>query len=133
MTWIFDGYEVSILSLASLDLQKEFGITSVEIGYIASSYLIGCCVGALLFGYLASKFGRKTLFSVTLIIYIMSVVVQCFANHYYHIIICRTFTGVAVGGEYTAIFAAIDELIPVKERGRVDIIIDGTWYNNKFV
>jgi MFS family permease len=93
MTWIFDGYEVSILSLASLDLKKEFGIGSLEIGYLASSYLIGCCVGALLFGNLASKFGRKTLFSVTLIIYLTSVLVQCFANHYYYLIVCRVFTG----------------------------------------
>lgn len=93
MTWIFDGYEVSMLGLASSDLQKEFDIGSLEIGYIASSYLIGCCVGALLFGYLASKYGRKSLFSITLLIYLLSVIIQSFISHYIPLLICRVFTG----------------------------------------
>lgn len=82
-----------MLSLASLDLESDLNITSVEIGYIASSYLIGCCVGALIFGYLASRFGRKALFSITLLVYLISIIVQSFAPGYTYILLCRFFTG----------------------------------------
>jgi len=93
ITWILDGYEVSMLSLATLDLQSDLNITSMEIGYIASAYLIGCCVGALFFGYLSSRFGRKTLFSSTLLVYLASIIVQSFATGYGYLAICRLFTG----------------------------------------
>lgn len=93
MTWVFDGYEVSMLSLATLDIQSDLKISSVEIGYIASSYLIGCCVGALIFGYLASRFGRKALFSITLLIYLISIIIQSFIPSYLCLFICRFFTG----------------------------------------
>ena len=92
-TWILDGYEVSMLSLATLDLQSDLNITTIEIGYIASAYLIGCCVGALFFGYLAAKFGRKTLFSITLLIYLASIIAQSFVQGYRYLLICRLFTG----------------------------------------
>ena len=128
VTWILDGYEVSMLSLATLDLQADLNIGPLQSGYIATAYLIGCCVGALFFGYMASRFGRKVLFSITLLIYLASIVVQSFMPGYIYVLICRFFTGIGVGGEYTAIFAAIDELIPPRVRGRVDIFIDGTWF-----
>lgn len=94
VTWIFDGYEVSMLSLATLDLESDLKISSVEIGYISTSYLVGCCIGALFFGYMASRFGRKALFSITLVIYLTSVIVQSFMSEYTYIMICRFFTGI---------------------------------------
>jgi predicted MFS family arabinose efflux permease len=94
---------------------------------ISSIYLSGCCFGAIIFSCFAYKFGRKELFNVTLIIYFFSVILISISPNYTFFAICRFFTGIAVGGEYTAIFAAVDELIPPNVRGRVDIILDGTW------
>ena len=96
VTWILDGYEVSMLSLATLDLQEDLKISSVEIGYIGTAYLLGCCFGALFFGYMASRFGRKALFSITLLIYLLSIVIQSFMPGYIYIMICRFFTGIAL-------------------------------------
>jgi len=93
VTWVFDGYEVSMLSLATLDLQADLNISSIQIGYIASAYLIGCCIGALFFGYMASRFGRKALFSITLLIYLISIIVQSFMPGYVYLLACRLFTG----------------------------------------
>jgi MFS family permease len=93
-----------------------------------SFYLIGCVFGSILFGALAFKFGRKKLFFLTLLIYVLSVVVVVFQSDYYLFSLCRFMTGVSVGGEYSAIFAAIDEMIPCRYRGRVDLMIDGSWH-----
>ena len=132
ITWVFDGYEVSMLSLASIELKEYFGKEGHEITLIASCYLFGCCCGALFFGFLASKYGRKRLFSITLLIYIFSILgISCSWN-YYQLLIFRFMTGLGVGGEYTAIFAAIDELVPPEMRGRVDIILDGSWHFGSF-
>jgi len=97
------------------------------VGLISSIYLSGCCFGAIVFSCFAYKYGRKELFNITLIIYFTSVICITICPNYATFIICRFFTGIGVGGEYTAIFAAVDELIPANIRGRVDIILDGTW------
>jgi len=132
VTWIFDGYEVSMLSLASIELKEYFSKDDQEITLIASCYLMGCCCGALFFGFLASKYGRKRLFSITLLIYIFSIIAISCSWKYYQLLIFRFMTGLGVGGEYTAIFAAIDELVPPEMRGRVDIILDGSWHFGSF-
>ena len=128
VTWIFDGYEVSMLSLASVELKETFSKDDKEITLIASCYLMGCCCGALFFGFLSSKYGRKRLFSITLLIYVFSIIGISCSWSYYQLLICRFLTGIGVGGEYTAIFAAVDEIVPPKMRGRVDIILDGSWH-----
>ena len=74
VTWVFDGYEVSMLSLTAVELKEAFSKADHEITLIASCYLMGCCCGALFFGFLASKYGRKRLFSITLLIYIFSII-----------------------------------------------------------
>ncbi len=132
VTWVFDGYEVSMLSLTAVELKEAFSKADHEITLIASCYLMGCCCGALFFGFLASKYGRKRLFSITLLIYIFSIIAISCSWTYYQLLIFRFFTGIGVGGEYTAIFAAIDELVPPHLRGRVDIILDGSWHFGSF-
>ncbi len=99
-----------------------------EIGLAGSLYLAGCVTGSLFFGYLAGKWGRKRLFSVTLGVYCLSIIATAISINKYMFFACRYFTGVSVGGEYSSIFAAIDELIPPSIRGRADLIIDGTWH-----
>lgn len=126
--WILDGYEVSLLSVLSGVLKGVFFMSDSEIGLCGSLYLFGCVVGSLLFGYLSSIKGRKFLFTVTLVIYAISITATAVAVNKYMFMVCRFFTGISVGGEYSSIFAAIDELIPPSVRGRADIITDGTWH-----
>ena len=133
ISWILDGYEVSLLSVLSGVIETSFEVTEKEIGLSGSFYLLGCVVGSLLFGFLASSYGRRTLFNITLIIYGLSIISTSFSIDIYMFYICRFFTGISVGGEYSSIFAAIDELIPPSIRGRADLIIDGTWHFGSFL
>ena len=128
ISWILDGYEVSLLSVLSGVLKNIFKMTDSEIGLAGSLYLLGCVIGSLFFGFLAGKFGRKQLFSITLSLYVLSIIGTSASINKYMFFLCRFFTGISVGGEYSSIFAAIDELIPKSIRGRADLIIDGTWH-----
>jgi MFS family permease len=128
VSWVLDGYEVSLLSVLSGIIENSFSMNDTEIGLASSLYLIGCVSGSLFFGLLAAKWGRRALFSITLGLYILSIIFTAFSVNKYMLFIFRFFTGVAVGGEYSSIFAAIDELIPASVRGRADLIIDGTWH-----
>jgi MFS family permease len=93
MTWIFDGYEVSMLSLTSLELMQYFNVEESSIGFLSSIYLMGCCCGAVIFGVLSNFFGRKKLFSITLLIYLTSVItISCMVD-YWGFLVCRFFTG----------------------------------------
>lgn len=127
-TWILDGYEVCLVNTLSGYFVSEFKLANTDVGILGSVYLYGAVSGAIFFGHCSSKLGRKSLFSVTLIIYIISIFFMTLSSTVFHFALCRFFTGVAVGGEYSAIFSAIDELLPAYVRGRVDLIIDGTWH-----
>jgi MFS family permease len=130
--WILDGLEVTIVgSIAGAISAKGSGIhiSSADIaGWAASLYVAGACVGALLFGRLTDKFGRKRLFMITLGVYLAATVATAFAWTPLFFFACRFVTGMGIGGEYSAINSAIDELIPAKHRGRIDIIINGTYW-----
>ena len=128
ISWVLDGYEVSLLSVLSGILKHDYLMNDTEIGMASSLYLLGCAIGSLFFGSLSSKWGRKTLFTITLGIYILSIVFTAISVNKYMLFCCRFFTGISVGGEYSSIFAAIDELLPASIRGRADLIIDGTWH-----
>jgi MFS family permease len=84
-------------------------------------YLAGAIIGALFFGHLTDRLGRKKLFTVTLAIYLAGAVLTAFAWHFWSFVVFRVVTGLAIGGEYSAINSAIDELIPARVRGRVDL------------
>src|SRR5947209_3866142 len=130
--WILDGLEVTIVgSIAGSISAKGSGINiaSADIaGWAASLYVAGACVGALLFGRLTDMFGRKRLFMITLGVYLAAVVATAFAWTPVFFFACRFVTGMGIGGEYSAINTAIDELIPANHRGRIDIIINGTYW-----
>lgn len=128
LTWIFDGYEVTMLSLTLIKLKSYFDCSDQQIASIASFYLFGCCTGAIIFGSLADSYGRKKLFFITLGIYFISILGVTCSSSFFFFSVFRFLTGVSVGGEYTAIFAAIDEFIPSKYRGRVNITLDGAWH-----
>lgn len=109
---MFDGYEVSLYSIGSLQIKEEYDLSASIIGMIASSYLLGCGVGSLIFAFFSVKLGRKRLFGVTLVIYIVSTL--CFSGSFcwQWMLAMRFITGIGIGGEYTAIFSAVDEFIP---------------------
>ncbi|NED51424.1 MFS transporter, partial [Micromonospora aurantiaca] len=103
-------------------------MTPGDIGLAAAIYVTGACLGALFFGQLTDRFGRKKLFILTLGVYILATVATAFAFAPWYFFACRFVTGMGIGGEYAAINSAIDELIPARARGRVDLAINGSYW-----
>jgi MFS family permease len=129
--WILDGLEVTIVgSVAARLTEANSGIeiSASQIGLAASIYIVGACLGALFFGQLTDRFGRKKLFILTLAIYIVATVLTAFAWTPWFFYLCRFFTGAGIGGEYAAINSAIDELMPARLRGRIDLLINGSYW-----
>jgi MFS family permease len=129
--WILDGLEVTIVGTISSRLTEKgsgLEITDSQIGLAAAVYVAGACVGALFFGWLADRLGRKKLFLITLALYIVATVATAFSGSFLMFAVCRFFTGAGIGGEYAAINSAIDELIPARVRGTVDLIINGSFW-----
>ena len=130
--WILDGLEVTIVGSISGAISAKgsgINISSADIaGWAASMYVAGACFGALLFGRLTDIFGRKKLFMITLGVYLVATFATAFAWTPLFFFACRFVTGMGIGGEYSAINSAIDELIPAQHRGRIDIVINGTYW-----
>ena len=129
--WILDGLEVTIVGTISSRLTEDgsgIKISEAQIGQAAAVYVAGACLGALFFGWLADRMGRKKLFLITLALYLVATVATAFSTTFLMFAICRFFTGAGIGGEYAAINSAIDELIPARVRGTVDLIINGSFW-----
>ena len=129
--WILDGLEVTIVGSMSEALKPEdtgLGLSSSDIGLAGAMYVAGACIGALFFGQLTDRFGRKKLFLITLGVYTVATVLTAFSMNPMWYFACRFLTGTGIGGEYAAINSAIDELIPAKYRGRVDVAINGSFW-----
>ncbi|MEL4356543.1 MULTISPECIES: MFS transporter [unclassified Luteococcus] len=124
--WILDGLEIQIV--ANAGFAETFGMSSGQVGMTATIYLIGEVVGALVFGRLTDTMGRKKMFVTTLAVYLIGSAAAAFAPNTYIFWILRFIAGMGIGGEYSAINSAIDELIPGKFRGRVDLAINGTYW-----
>ena len=103
-------------------------MSDFDIGLASAIYVAGACPGALVFGQLTDCYGRKKLFIVTLVRYTIATVLTAFSPNPSWYFICRFFTGCGIGGEYAAINSAIDELIPAHCRGRVDVMIDRSFW-----
>ena len=121
ITWILDGLEVTLVgSIAGALTSKDtLGLSTSEATAAGSFYLAGAVAGALLFGYLTDRFGRKKLFMVTLGVYLVFTVATALAWDFWSFMIFRVLAGAGIGGEYSAINSAIDELVPARLRGRV--------------
>ena len=104
------------------------GLTSADVGFAGAIYVAGACIGALFFGHLTDGFGRKKLFMLTLGVYTVATVLTAFSPRGTWYFAARFLTGAGIGGEYAAINSAIDELIPAKYRGRVDVAINGSFW-----
>jgi MFS family permease len=130
--WILDGLEVNVVGSISSRISEHgagTGLTAGDVsGWAASLYVAGASLGAIIFGQLTDRFGRKRLFMVTLTIYLFGTVLTALTFAPGWFFACRFLTGVGIGGEYSAINSAIDELIPARQRGRVDVSINGSYW-----
>src|SRR4051812_9052286 len=129
--WILDGLEVTIVGSMSDALANPdtgLGMSSFQVGLAGSVYVAGACLGALFFGQLTDRLGRKKLFLITLVVYTVATVLTAFSMNPAWYLGARFLTGCGIGGEYAAINSAIDELIPATYRGRVDIAINGSFW-----
>ena len=129
-TWILDGLEVTLAGAVGgiLTRRETLGLTDTEVGASATCYLAGAVLGALLFGYGTDRFGRKKLFFITVAVYLIGTALSAFSWNFWSYAVFRAITGAGIGGEYAAINSAIDELIPARVRGRVDLIINGSYW-----
>ena len=129
-TWILDGLEVTLAGALGgiLTRPETLGLTPARVGASATCYLAGAVLGALLFGYGTDRFGRKKLFFITVAVYLIGTALSAFSWNFWSYALFRAVTGAGIGGEYAAINSAIDELIPARVRGRVDLIINGSYW-----
>ena len=129
-TWILDGLEVTLAGSvgAILTHRATLHLSDAQVGATATFYLIGAVVGALVFGYATDRLGRKRLFFVTVAVYLVATAATAISWNFASYAFFRALTGAGIGGEYAAINSAIDELIPARVRGRVDLMINGSYW-----
>lgn len=130
ITWVLDGLEVTVAgSIAGALMESPvLHFTAADVGLVGSAYLAGAITGAVLFGYLTDRFGRKRLFMVTLGLYLTATAATALSWDFWSFAAFRFLTGAGIGGEYTAINSAIQELIPARFRGRTDLAINGSFW-----
>jgi MFS family permease len=130
ITWILDGLEVTLAGsvAAALQQSQRLHLTAQQVGLTGSAYLAGAVLGALFFGHLTDRLGRKRLFSVTLGLYLVATALTALSWNFAAFAAFRFFTGAGIGGEYSAINSAIQELIPARLRGRTDLAVNGSFW-----
>ena len=129
ITWILDGLEVTLVgSLSGAIRESGMALSSSQIGYAASCYLLGAVGGSLFFGWMTDRVGRKTMFTVTVLVYLLGTIASGLAWNFWSFALFRAITGAGIGGEYSAVNATIQELIPARRRGYIDLLINGSFW-----
>ena len=130
VTWILDGLEVTLAGAVSgaLKASPVLHFSNSEVGLASSAYLVGAVLGALYFGWLTDRLGRKKLFFITLAVYLVATAATALSWSVASFCVFRFFTGAGIGGEYTAINSTIQELVPARYRGWTDLVINGSFW-----
>jgi MFS family permease len=130
VTWILDGLEVTLAGAlaGALKQSAQLHFTNFDIGLASSAYLAGAVLGAMFFGWLTDRLGRKKLFFVTVAVYLTATAATAFSWNIASFAFFRFVTGAGIGGEYTAINSTIQELVPARVRGWTDLVINGSFW-----
>lgn len=130
ITWILDGLEVTLAGALSGALKQSPSLhfSNTDIGLASSAYLAGAVLGAIFFGWLTDRLGRKKLFFITLSVYLVATAATAFSWDIFSFALFRFITGAGIGGEYAAINSTIQELIPARVRGWCDLVINGSFW-----
>ncbi|SDF78879.1 MFS transporter [Bosea robiniae] len=130
ITWILDGLEVTLAGSVSGALKESpvLKFTNTEIGLAGAAYIAGAVLGAVFFGWLTDRLGRKKLFTITVLVYLSATAATAFSWNVTSFILFRFLTGMGIGGEYTAINSTIQELVPARVRGWTDLVINGSFW-----
>jgi MFS family permease len=130
VTWALDGLEVTIVGALGSVLEEPgtLGLSATQVGLAGTVYIAGALAGALIFGHLTDRHGRRRLFLITLSLYVLATCATAFSVDFATFAACRFLTGMGIGGEYAAINSAIDELIPARTRGFADLAINGSYW-----
>ena len=130
ITWVLDGLEVTLAGAVAGALKQSpvLQFTNTQIGLAGSAYLAGAVLGAIFFGWLTDRLGRKKMFFITLTVYLIATAATAFAWNFWSFALFRFLTGAGIGGEYTAINSTIQELIPARVRGWTDLAINGSFW-----
>jgi MFS family permease len=130
ITWILDGLEVTLAGALSGELKtaSALGLSNSQVGLAGSSYLAGAVLGAVFFGWLTDRLGRKKLFTITVAVYLLATAATGLSWNWWTFVLFRFLTGAGIGGEYTAINSTIQELIPARFRGWTDLLINGSFW-----
>src|SRR6266513_1525713 len=128
--WILDGLEVTLAGAVAPALKEspQLQFSNAEVGLVSSAYLAGAVLGALFFGWLTDRLGRKRLFFITLALYLFATAATALSWDLWSFALFRFLTGAGIGGEYTAINSAIQELVPARYRGWTDLVINGSFW-----
>lgn len=130
ITWVLDGLEVTLAGSVAGALRQSpvLQFSSRDVGFAASAYLAGAVLGAVFFGWLTDRLGRKKLFFITLSVYLVATAATAFSWNLWSFVLFRFLTGAGIGGEYAAINSTIQELIPARVRGWTDLVINGSFW-----
>jgi MFS family permease len=130
ITWILDGLEVTLVGAVAGALKQSplLHLSNTEVGLASSAYLAGAVLGAVFFGWLTDRLGRKKLFFITLVVYLAATAATALSWNFWSFAVFRFLTGAGIGGEYTAINSTIQELVPARVRGWTDLAINGSFW-----
>src|SRR3954466_5028749 len=130
ITWILDGLEVTLAGALAGAVKESpvLQFSNADVGLAGSAYLVGAVLGALFFGWLTDRLGRKKLFFITLTVYLLATAATEFSWNLTSFLIFRFITGAGIGGEYAAINSTIQELVPARVRGWTDLCINGSFW-----
>jgi MFS family permease len=130
ITWTLDGLEVTLVGslAAAIHESPSLALSETEVGLTASAYLVGAVIGAVGFGWLTDRWGRRKLFFMTVGLYLAASIATGFSWDFWSFALFRALTGAGIGGEYAAVNSAIQEMIPARKRGTVDLAVNGTFW-----